>query len=138
MVQAAAGGSARCPVTSHQTVADRDAAIWGIDAAGICAAIIDHAASIDRDGHRTGTARDMQAARTPARVGNDRTLAQIAVDILSDYLDAIYAQMSAKQAAVIMELLEGKSQQEAAEKLGLFACCRDHAAQGRCLSGAGG
>lgn len=52
------------------------------------------------------------------KISIDHDLAQTAVDILSDYLDAIYQQMSPKQAAVIMELLLGRSQQEAAEKLG--------------------
>lgn len=45
-------------------------------------------------------------------------LANLALELVSDYLDSIYSGMTTKQAEVILELLRGRTQQEIAEKLG--------------------
>ncbi len=44
-------------------------------------------------------------------------LAGLALSVMSDYINSIYAQMTPKQAEVIFELLKGHSQQHVAEKL---------------------
>jgi DNA-binding MarR family transcriptional regulator len=40
----------------------------------------------------------------------------IALDLISEYIDDIFGRMTAKQAEVILELLKGKTQQEIADK----------------------
>lgn len=47
----------------------------------------------------------------------NRPIADIALEVMSDFIDAIYSKMTAKQAAVIMRLLQGESQQQAALSL---------------------
>jgi hypothetical protein len=44
-------------------------------------------------------------------------MANIACEVMSDYINSIYKQMTAKQAEVIFELLKGDTQQQVAEKL---------------------
>lgn len=45
------------------------------------------------------------------------TIADIGLEVMSDYLDAIYKGMTAKQAGAIERLLERKTQQEVAQEL---------------------
>lgn len=49
-------------------------------------------------------------------VTNDK-MAALALNVMSDYINSIYHQMTPKQAEVIFELLKGSSQQHAADKL---------------------
>ncbi|MEO6914323.1 MAG: hypothetical protein ABI151_00630, partial [Chitinophagaceae bacterium] len=44
-------------------------------------------------------------------------LANLTLELMSDYLNSIYAGITTKQAEVILELLKGRTQQEIAEKL---------------------
>jgi hypothetical protein len=44
-------------------------------------------------------------------------MAQLALQVIADYLNAIFAEMTGKQAEVILELLKGKTQKLAARKL---------------------
>jgi hypothetical protein len=48
----------------------------------------------------------------------DRPIADIGLQVMADYLDAIYRGMTAKQAAAIVWLLRGATQQEVVVKLG--------------------
>lgn len=51
-------------------------------------------------------------------IRSGQTLADIGFQILADYLDSIYRQMTVKQAIVFFYLLHGQTQQEVAAKLG--------------------
>jgi hypothetical protein len=44
-------------------------------------------------------------------------MGSVALSILSDYVNSIYKQVTSKQAEVILELLQGNTQQQVAEKL---------------------
>jgi hypothetical protein len=47
----------------------------------------------------------------------ENKIAAVALEVMSDYINSIYKQMTPKQAEVILELLNGNSQQQAAENL---------------------
>lgn len=51
-------------------------------------------------------------------ITSDHPIADIGLQVMADYLDAIYRGMTIKQAEVIVELLGGDTQQEVASKLG--------------------
>lgn len=50
-------------------------------------------------------------------IATGNTLANVGLQVISDYIDAIFNVMTGKQAAVIFELLKGQTQQVVAEKL---------------------
>jgi hypothetical protein len=47
----------------------------------------------------------------------ENKIAAVALEVMSDYINSIYKQMTPKQAEVILELLNGNSQQQASENL---------------------
>jgi hypothetical protein len=51
-------------------------------------------------------------------IASDHPVADIGLQVMADYLDAIYRGMTTKQAEAIVELLGGDTQQEVASKLG--------------------
>jgi biotin operon repressor len=51
-------------------------------------------------------------------ITTENKMGNLALALISDYINSIYKQMTAKQAEVIFELLCGLSQQEVADKLG--------------------
>lgn len=56
----------------------------------------------------------------------------VAMSVLSDYINSIYKQMTAKQAEVIFELLNGETQQQVADKLNRSkSTISQHATAGR-------
>ena len=68
--------------------------------------------------------------RLSISIGN--SLAQAGLEVISDYIDAIYAKMTPKQADVIIELLKGKSQKEIASRLKKSgSTVNQHVASGR-------
>ncbi len=61
---------------------------------------------------------DIQHMERRLSIVSDQPIADIGLQVMADYLDAIYRGMTAKQAAAIVLLLRGDTQQEAASKLG--------------------
>jgi hypothetical protein len=60
---------------------------------------------------------EIQKTERRLSIVSDRPIADIGLQIMADYLDAIYRGMTTKQAAAIAGLLEGDTQQEVALKL---------------------
>jgi hypothetical protein len=61
---------------------------------------------------------EIQKTERRLSIASDRPIADIGLQVIADYLDAIYRGMTTKQAATIVWLLEGNTQQEIASKLG--------------------
>lgn len=58
-----------------------------------------------------------QATEKRLSIASDQTIADIGFQVIAEYIDAIYKGMTGKQAAVIMGLLKGKTQQQIASEL---------------------
>ena len=61
---------------------------------------------------------DIQKTERRLSIVSDHPIADIGLQVMADYLDAIYRGMTTKQAAAIAWLLDGDTQQDAASKLG--------------------
>jgi hypothetical protein len=60
---------------------------------------------------------EIQRTERRLSIVSDRPIADIGLQVMADYLDAIYRGMTTKQAAAISRLLEGDTQQEVALQL---------------------
>jgi hypothetical protein len=60
---------------------------------------------------------DLQKTEGRLIIVIENKIAAVAFEVMSDYINSIYKQMTPKQAEVILELLNGNSQQQAAENL---------------------
>ena len=60
---------------------------------------------------------EIQKTERRLSISSGSAMADIGFGVMADYLDTIYRKMTAKQAAAIIWLLEGVTQQEAAAKL---------------------
>jgi hypothetical protein len=61
---------------------------------------------------------DIQKTERRLSIVSDHPIADIGLQVMADYLDAIYRGMTTKQAAAIVWLLDGDTQQDTASKLG--------------------
>jgi Sigma-70, region 4 len=61
---------------------------------------------------------ELQKTEQRLKISSGNTIADIGLQAMADHLDAIYRDLTPKQAAVICLLLEGVTQQEAATQLG--------------------
>jgi hypothetical protein len=60
---------------------------------------------------------DLKSAEGRLIIVIENKIAAVALEVMSDYINSIYKQMTPKQAEVILELLNGNSQQQASENL---------------------
>ncbi len=60
---------------------------------------------------------ELQKTGDRLSIGSGHPVADVALEVMASYLDSIYRGMTVKQAGVIVRLLQGETQQEAASQL---------------------